>query len=156
MTRLLPYFSFQGRTNRRRYWETAVTIFMLFFLVMLVFGELSRLPVIGILFGILLIGVTVAAYVAVLANGSRRLHDRGKSAWWLLLFAGAPALLSALRGLVTLGGGPDADGPAALLALITLGFSIWALVELGILKGTVGPNRFGDDPLGKPLEEIFA
>jgi uncharacterized membrane protein YhaH (DUF805 family) len=27
------------------------------------------------------------------------------------------------------------------------GVGIWFLIELGILKGTPGPNRFGGDPL---------
>lgn len=25
---------------------------------------------------------------------------------------------------------------------------LWLLFEIGFLRGTVGPNRFGDDPLG--------
>jgi uncharacterized membrane protein YhaH (DUF805 family) len=24
--------------------------------------------------------------------------------------------------------------------------NVWALIELGFLRGTLGPNRFGDDP----------
>ncbi len=33
-----------------------------------------------------------------------------------------------------------------LIGLIPL-VSIWLVVELGFLRGTVGPNRFGPDPL---------
>lgn len=155
MERLLPYFSFHGRTNRRRYWEISVTIFMLFFLAALVASVLAYIPVVGVLFGVVLLAVVVVGSVAALANGARRLHDRGKSAWWLLVFAGVPALLGVLRELMTLSS-PGADGPAALLALISLCFSLWALVELGILKGVEGPNRFGDDPLGAPPEPVTA
>jgi uncharacterized membrane protein YhaH (DUF805 family) len=32
-------------------------------------------------------------------------------------------------------------------ALVNLGVGLWFLIELGILKGTPGPNRFGGDPL---------
>jgi uncharacterized membrane protein YhaH (DUF805 family) len=28
-----------------------------------------------------------------------------------------------------------------------MGVGLWFLIELGILKGTPGPNRFGGDPL---------
>jgi uncharacterized membrane protein YhaH (DUF805 family) len=73
-----------------------------------------------------------------------------------LLFAGVPAVLSALSELMSAGGGEDAEGPAGLLALISLCFSLWALVEMGILKGVSGPNRFGEDPLGPPPEQVFA
>ena len=36
-------------------------------------------------------------------------------------------------------------GPDHFLAMLAVG--IWALVELGCLRGTVGPNRHGPDPL---------
>jgi uncharacterized membrane protein YhaH (DUF805 family) len=34
------------------------------------------------------------------------------------------------------------------LSLLAVGMSLWVLIDLGILKGTQGPNRFGPDPLG--------
>jgi hypothetical protein len=35
-----------------------------------------------------------------------------------------------------------------LICFFTLiGVTIWFLIELGMLKGTPGPNRFGPDPL---------
>jgi uncharacterized membrane protein YhaH (DUF805 family) len=34
-----------------------------------------------------------------------------------------------------------------LLALVPI-VSIWPAIELGFLRGDVGPNRFGEDPLG--------
>lgn len=61
----------------------------------------------------------IPAYIAVvwvsLAMQAKRWHDRNKSAWWILI------------GLIPVIGG------------------IWAFVETGCLRGTVGPNRFGDD-----------
>ena len=64
-------------------------------------------------------------------------------------------LSGVLRALVELSS-PDADGPGGMVALISLCFSIWALVELGILKGVVGSNRFGEDPLPTPSEPATA
>jgi uncharacterized membrane protein YhaH (DUF805 family) len=52
-----------------------------------------------------------------LAVSAKRWHDRDKSGWWLLL-----NLLPAVGWL-------------------------WALVDNGFLRGTHGPNRFGEDPL---------
>jgi uncharacterized membrane protein YhaH (DUF805 family) len=37
-----------------------------------------------------------------------------------------------------------------VMSLLVIGLSLWALIELGLLKGTQGPNRFGPDPLGVP------
>lgn len=156
MERIFSYFSFQGRTNRRRYWETGVTIFVLLFLAVLVLSVLSRFPMIGILFGLLLIGAVLAAFVAALANGARRLHDRGKSAWWLLLFMGLPTLLSLPGELLKFSGDQDAQLAGSALAVLGLPFSLWGFIVMGCLKGTIGPNKFGEDPLSKPLEEVFA
>ena len=47
----------------------------------------------------------------------KRCHDRDKSGWWI-----------------------------CILFIPLIGF-IWWLVEFGFLRGTVGPNRFGADPL---------
>ena len=105
------------------------------------------------LFWLLLAPMVVALLWASLSLNARRAHDRGKSAWWLLLYQGAPALLSALRLAVVQGGAPA--GPSGLLALIGFCIEIGAFVDLGLLKGTAGPNPFGDDPLGPPIQEVF-
>lgn len=67
--------------------------------------------------GILAI-VSMPFYIFLaLALYTKRWHDRDKSGWWSLI------------GLVPVVGG------------------VWLLVELGILEGTRGANRFGPDPL---------
>lgn len=52
-----------------------------------------------------------------LAVQAKRWHDRNKSALWVLI------------------------------NFIPIAGPIWALIENGLLPGTRGPNRFGDDPL---------
>lgn len=69
-------------------------------------------------FVILIVTLNAIFYFwAHLAVNVKRWHDRDKSGWWVLI------------------------------ELIPLIGSIWALVELGCLKGTYGKNRFGPDPL---------
>ena len=64
--------------------------------------------------------VTLILYIPFvwisLAVNANRWHDRDKSAWWILI------------GLVPIAGG------------------IWAFVECGCLRGTMGDNTFGPDP----------
>jgi uncharacterized membrane protein YhaH (DUF805 family) len=38
-----------------------------------------------------------------------------------------------------------------LMSLAGTAIAIWAFVELGCLRGTVGPNRYGPDPLGSNI-----
>lgn len=145
MGRLLSYFSFVGRANRQRYWLASLALY----------GVLIG----GVAVGLLVPGVkpVLAAVVFIvamwggLAVSARRLHDRNKSAWW--------SLLPVLAGVLVRAGHEVAlSSPQASLALfaLSLPLSIWAVVELGILKGTTGPNRFGADPLQPTPAEVFS
>lgn len=76
-------------------------------------------------------------YPALLASGacvlSKRLHDRGRSGWWAALV---------LLGLAMVW--PRAGGARTVLAVPVL---IWAVVELAVLPGEQGANRFGPSPV---------
>jgi uncharacterized membrane protein YhaH (DUF805 family) len=144
MSQLL--FSFSGRLNRKPYWLTTLCIVLVLLVVMILVlamggaglatGDFSGL-------GVLLI-IVVLAYIPLLwiglAISAKRLHDRNKSAWWLVLFYLVPAVLQGI--------GEQLGTAGIILTLAGLGISIWALVEIGFLRGTVGPNQYGPDPLG--------
>lgn len=136
------FLSFQGRLNRKPYWlgtlaiigVIAVAVLGLVFLT----GGAGGYAAIAILYLVLL--------WPTLAIGVKRLHDRGKSAWWLVVFYVVPTVLNVLAES---GDGGDGIG-AMIFGLAGLAISIWALVELGFLRGTVGANRYGPDPLAQP------
>ena len=86
----------------------------------------------------------IAATWSSLAVGVKRLHDRDKSGWWMLLFWLGPSVL---------GGWPTATPDLAggfIFSLAAAAIAIWGFVELGCLPGTPGPNQYGPDPLGHP------
>ena len=138
-------FSFQGRLNRKPYWMTilAITVIIILLIVfaLMMFGEQDFWA------GGLLLAVLVIIYIPLiwisLAIGAKRLHDRDKSAWWLLLFYLVPAVLSTA--------GNHAGDLGFVLHLASFAITVWAFVELGCLRGTVGPNRFGPDPLAPAI-----
>ena len=80
------------------------------------------------------------------ATTIKRLHDRDKAGWWIFVFFIAPHLLSKIGDLL-LGDSSAADIASDVLVLIIVGLNIWGFVELLMLRGTSGPNRFGPDPL---------
>jgi len=80
----------------------------------------------------------------------KRLHDRNKSGWWMLLFFVVPSLLDKLWAWLDLPTG------AFIVGLIEFGLSVWCFVEIFCLKGTKGPNRFGSDPLAKGNMSVSA
>ena len=150
---ILKYLSFQGRSNRKRFWLTGLSIFGLVMVsVLITMTAAEFLPFLA------LVGIPVflVFVVALFANGARRLHDRNKSAWWLVLFYLLPTVLELPFRLSEYGPPDDFQAAAALLAVLGLPFSLWGLVEMGFLKGTAGPNRFGENPLEAPREPAFA
>ena len=143
MTQLL--FSFQGRLNRKPYWMTAIAtmvIIIVLLLLALILIREHRFEFAGLTLVLLVILYIPLIWIG-LAIGAKRLHDRDKSAWWLLVFYAAPGILSTA-------GNRMEDVGFIILHIISFGISVWAFVELGCLRGTPGPNRYGPDPLDTP------
>ncbi len=59
-----------------------------------------------------------------------------------------PLIWGGLAGQVKRWHDRDKSGWFVLINFIPLIGAIWAVIELGFLRGTPGPNRFGPDPLG--------
>jgi uncharacterized membrane protein YhaH (DUF805 family) len=77
---------------------------------------------------------------------TERLHDRDKSAWWLVVFYLVPGVLSQLAKAVWFAGATGAVLHYTL-ALASFALTIWGFVEIGCLRGTTGSNTYGPDPL---------
>ena len=143
------YADFSGRASRSEYW------FFILFCILVRFGaNVINGIVIGRtgMGGLNIISAIAALALALpqLSAQVRRLHDTGRSGFWVLGFVlyvfGAIVAFFSLFGLR-----PNAGGTASLvlvaLILIGAGYAI-ALVALTALKGTQGENRYGPDPLG--------
>jgi uncharacterized membrane protein YhaH (DUF805 family) len=79
----------------------------------------------------------------IVAVAAKRLHDRDKSGWWLLVFVVAPLLLIEL-------GVPFPNSAARkLLLLAAFALHVWSFIEIGCRPGTRGANRYGADPVAR-------
>lgn len=74
---LKNYVGFSGRARRQEYWMFAL-INLGILIVLDVIGLVTKLPEISLVYGL-------AVLLPGLAVSFRRLHDTGKSAWWLLI-----------------------------------------------------------------------
>ena len=95
MTQLL--FSFQGRLNRKPYWMTIIAITVIVLVVLLIALAMARehrFEFAGVTMAVLVILYIPLVWIG-LAIGAKRLHDRDKSAWWLVVFYAIPTILSA-------------------------------------------------------------
>lgn len=84
MTALRKYAVFTGRSRRSEYWYFALFYFLILFalsIVDVVAGTMSADAEIGLFSGIF----GLAMVVPSIAVGVRRLHDIGKSGWWILI-----------------------------------------------------------------------
>ena len=113
------YFSPEGRVNRKQWWLWLVLPFtvieILLGFVDMATGNFHPEAGIGLFTGIGLFSGIFALFslIPAIIVPIKRFHDRDKSGWWVLI------------GLIPIIG------------------AIWLLIELGFLKGTPGPNRFG-------------
>ena len=143
-------FSFNGRINRAKYW-----LVFLFNMVVPNVAGVFALATLGAfeiepasgefespglwIAGLMGLAIFVFSMWTTLAAAVKRLHDRNKSGWWILVFGVLPVALGAVSVLLR---------DAALVGILAAcGVWLWGFIELGCLKGTAGPNAYGPDPL---------
>ncbi len=151
--------TFDGRISRKSFWVAmlaglAVALaFVLLVVLPISFASDRFARLLSSAFALLLIYPLAAIVV-------KRLHDRNKSGMpWALIFL-APAVASSLMHGTGIGhaerilAGRTVLVPTAggyLVGFLGLVAAIWMAVELGLMSGTVGPNRYGPDPLAPPV-----
>lgn len=149
------YFDFSGRASRPEFWW--------FFLSAIVAQAVLGLFLPGIAFLVL-----IAPFLAVSA---RRLHDTGRSAWWLMsyLVSGVGSILLVVVAVALAFAGEaafsDFDSEtidfASFIWLLLLALAAGLIsgilpLVLCALPGAAGPNRYGPDPLSARSEPVRA
>lgn len=134
----------EGRISRIEWWAGVLALALVI---------LAAVVVIGWIFG-----QTPAGFLAVLllellllyptyAVSAKRFQDRGKPGNLALIGIGVGIASTVLQVF----GLSDPEAPTVLGGIVGLAsiiVGIWYLIELGCLRGTVGSNAYGPDPLG--------
>jgi uncharacterized membrane protein YhaH (DUF805 family) len=136
------FTSFDGRINRKPYWMGVLIMIgaaiVLSIVVGFIIGFTSRAYMIYSL--LLQLGLLYPS-AALMA---KRLHDRNRPTWWIALIL-VPSFFQSIASVM---GDPANPGAIVLgLSLIVFVIGVWFFVELGCLRGTIGPNQYGPDPL---------
>jgi uncharacterized membrane protein YhaH (DUF805 family) len=126
------FTSFEGRISRKPFWLSLLVLVVAQWILFIIFGMVLGTSMSGMDPAADPAAMSAAAMQAMiplwiiiilflypsLAIYAKRWHDRGKSGWW------------------------------TLICLVPFIGGIWLLVECGFLRGTEGPNQYGNDPLG--------
>lgn len=126
-------FSFQGRFSRSQYWGWSVGISTLV-------SFLAAIPYLILVFHL----------ISADQNGPNNINIPlvvGLAFLTLVLYL--PALWISLAGIAKRFHDRNKSGWMAAVAFIPYVGAFWILIECGCLQGTVGPNLFGEDPVGK-------
>jgi uncharacterized membrane protein YhaH (DUF805 family) len=107
------YFSPDGRVNRKQWWLWLVLPFTVISIVLMLVDMATGRYDAEAGIGLFSGIFALLALIPAIFVYIKRFHDRDKSGWWVLI------------GLIPIIG------------------ALWLLIELGFLKGTPGPNRFG-------------
>lgn len=110
-------FSFRGRMRRRDYWLYSLPVLLVSLPVFIYTPQENAAGNLALeLLSLVILGFVFWASAAL---NIKRLHDRNKSGWWIIV-----TFLPVI-------------GP------------VFVIIELGILDGTKGPNQYGNDPKGR-------
>lgn len=137
-------FGASGRINRAKYWRSLLVFIGAGLLVGVILFTAAGLA--APLFILMLVIVFIPWLLWGFAFHTERLHDRGKSAWWLVVFYAVPGMLDHLAKAAW-SAGAAGTGLHYTLALAGFALSIWGFVEIGCLRGDAGSNRYGSNPL---------
>jgi uncharacterized membrane protein YhaH (DUF805 family) len=157
-------FSFKGRIRRLHWWVASLAVGAVVGIAVSILQFAPKLTGNVMIipetqqpqptgpFAVALGAIAIANIWINFARGVKRLHDRDRSGWWLVLqfVILTVALIVFVAGFVML---QDQAIPTyvvgSVVGLAGLIITFWLFIEMGFLRGTRGPNRFGADPFGQ-------
>mgnify|MGYP001136133219 CR=1 FL=1 len=148
-------FSLDGRIGRRAYWLALLALIAAVLVLTFAPFLLGNEEWVFLILALTSQFIWLLSLWPLLAVGSKRLHDRNKNSWWLLVFWLVPfALICGGFSIILFDDartGRTGDfATGSILIFASLLPALWGIVELGILPGTKGANLYGPDP-AQPL-----
>jgi uncharacterized membrane protein YhaH (DUF805 family) len=137
------FTSFEGRISRQPFWIAVAALVVVEVVVGLLTEQIDNDRLSAVL-------DLVVAYPEF-AVAAKRGHDRAISTWVIGLFFGVVIVFD----LLLLGGWlrtEDLDDTSKVVYLLLIPVGVFALIllaDLGLRRGTAGPNRYGPDPLAR-------
>ena len=130
------FTSLDGRINRTKWWGAAAIVVPIGLIFMTGFlgGFLATLAVFALFF---------PSYAAC----AKRFQDRNRPGRTALFGLVPVAVASLIYAWGLTGSTTEMGLIGGLCMLVYFGVGLWFLIDLGLLRGTPGQNRYGGDPL---------
>ena len=84
---LKKYAVFSGRARRKEYWMFALFYTIFYVVLDLIYSYFLQDTDFAIIGSVLILLYSLAMIIPILAVAVRRLHDVGKSGWWIFILA---------------------------------------------------------------------
>lgn len=155
-------FSFEGRIGRQEYWLTYLSLTVLYVLALYAVQQSKVLAVMLLALPLVIFYVWVSFAFTV-----KRLHDTGRSGWWLFKMGAASVALAGVLvvGLVGITAGLAGKAPAFLMGLSATGsfavlviagllmtaLNLYSLWVIGIMRGDSADNAYGAPDSGSTV-----
>jgi uncharacterized membrane protein YhaH (DUF805 family) len=136
------YIDFTGRAPRAELWWYMLALVVAFIVAMIIDSILGLNRTIAGIYGPVSLLLGLATFLPSIAVGVRRLHDTGRSGWWLLAFY-VPWAISLLARFT--GAGLAITGILGLVVLI----AAVTLIVFYVMASQPGPNQYGPNPYGE-------
>ena len=138
MPLLSLFANFPNRIGRAQWWLGMAVIGAIVSGALAIGGDHNALIMVGAAL------VSLAIFIPITRA---RLHDRNRSAGTAFYYIMGVVLVAKLfRNTM------DHEHRWWAVAALAVALAAWAVIELGCLRGTVGRNPYGDDPLGETAE----
>jgi uncharacterized membrane protein YhaH (DUF805 family) len=157
-------FSFKGRIQRLYFWVSSLVVGVVVAMLTSTFQFIAQSYGMGEInpesnefeptgpLSIAMFVIAVANMWINFALSIKRLHDRDRTGWWLATLY-LVIILAIVLGVVTLtqpeGQREPWNSAGVIVVIAAVVLMFWLFIEIGFLKGTQAPNRYGLDPLGQ-------
>lgn len=152
---ILKYADFTGRAPRAEFWWFVLALIIVMIVLRIIESILGISHMFFYAWGPLTLLFRLATIVPGIAVGVRRLHDTGRTGWWVLLpivplcigmFFGGTAMLGMMAGAG--GMGLVGGGIAAIFMFITF-IAALVLLFFYVQPSQPGSNAYGPNPYGE-------
>jgi len=143
------YLSSKGRISRKTFWIGVGGLIVWGIVVFVVLWSILGASLIQNFFG-RLVGFAFTLPTIYVAYNliAKRFNDRDRPI--ICAQAGAAfAVFKSATDLVRITGNQHANTLDQLFLLAGTGIALWYFIELGLMRGTIGPNAHGEDPEGE-------